>query len=157
MQKSTAALISIASVAAAALVGGSYGPQQPRAAAWYASLRKPSYTPPGTAIGITWGVLETLLCVTGYRLLTAERGPARTTAIGGWTATLAGLAGFPATFFGQRKLGPSTAVSAGMLASAATTVATACQTDPVAAVAMSPLVLWTAFATLLSEELWRKN
>jgi tryptophan-rich sensory protein len=39
-------------------------------------------------------------------------------------------------------------------ATAATTVA-AERVDRPAAAAMAPLVVWTAFATLLSEELWR--
>jgi tryptophan-rich sensory protein len=157
MQKATAALVSLASVAAAAAIGASYGPQRPREAVWYAALRKPSFTPPGAAIGIAWGVLETLLCVTGYRLLTAPRGNARTAALAGWSATLAGLAGFPAVQFGAKKLGSSTAVAGAMLASSAATAATAAQADKVSAFAMTPLVLWTAFATLLSEELWRRN
>lgn len=157
MNRSAAALVSIASVATAAVVGSRFGPQQPPEAIWYGSLRKPRYTPPGSAIGIVWGVLETLLCVTGYRLLTTPSSAARSTALAGWTATLGGLAGFPAIFFGGKKLGASTAVAGGMVASTAATVATAARADPVAAVAMTPLVLWTAFATLLSEELWRNN
>jgi tryptophan-rich sensory protein len=46
MNKTTAALISIASVASAAAVGASFGPQRPREAVWYSALRKPAYTPP---------------------------------------------------------------------------------------------------------------
>jgi benzodiazapine receptor len=157
MNRTTAALTSLAAVAAAATVGGSYGPQRPREAVWYASLRKPSFTPPGSAIGITWGVLETLLCITGYRLLTRPRSPARTVALSFWTVTLGGLAGFPAVFFGRKRLDASTAVATAMFASTATTAVSASRVDSASAAAMTPLVLWTAFAVLLSEEVWRRN
>src|SRR5579875_648557 len=99
MKQSTAATLAIGSVAVAALIGGSFGPQDPRAAVWYSSLRKPSYTPPGPVIGGVWGVLEVLLCLTGYRLLTRSPSKARNLAVSCWAGNLAGLAGFPATFF----------------------------------------------------------
>jgi tryptophan-rich sensory protein len=157
MDKTTAALVSVASVASAAVVGANFGPQRPREAAWYGALRKPSYTPSGSTIGIAWGVLETLLAVTGYRLLTKPNGTARSVALASWAATLAGLAGYPATFFGGKKLGASAAVATAMCASTAATAVTASRVDEVAAVSMTPLVLWTGFAVLLSEELWRRN
>jgi tryptophan-rich sensory protein len=156
-QSIEALAISIGAVAAAAVIGASFGPQQPRAGLWYASLRKPRFTPPGPAIGATWGVLETLLCVTGYRLLSARASPPRSVALSGWAITLAGLAGFPAMFFGRRRLGPSTGVAAGMFAAASATAIAAARVDTVAAAAMLPLTAWTGFAVLLSEELWRRN
>jgi translocator protein len=157
MNRLPAAIVSIASVALAAVVGAQYGPQHPREAIWYASLRKPSFTPPGTAIGIAWGVLETLLCITGYRLLRGQPGNIRTIALGCWSLTLGGLAGFPAVFFGRKKIGESTAVAAAMFASTSATAVTAARVDPISAVAMAPLALWTTFAVLLSEEIWRRN
>lgn len=157
MNRSTAAIVSVASVATAALVGAKYGPQRPREAVWYATLRKPSYTPPGAAIGITWGVLETLLCVTGYRLMTRPASTGRVIAVTSWVATLAGLAGYPFMFFGRKKLAASTAVAGAMFASTAATAVSASRIDPVSTAAMTPLTLWTAFAVLLSEEVWRRN
>jgi benzodiazapine receptor len=157
MKQSTALSLAIGAVATAAVIGGQFGPQHPRAGAWYAALRKPPYTPPGPAIGAVWGVLEILLCVTGYRLLTSQTSPLRTTALACWSADLAGLAGFPAVFFGGRTLGPSTGVATALFASSAATAATAAHVDPVAAAASTPLVLWTGFASFLSEELWRRN
>jgi translocator protein len=157
MDKTTAALVSVASVAGAALIGAQFGPQRPREAVWYEALRKPSYTPSGSTIGIAWGLLETLLAVTGYRLLTRPNSTARGTALASWGATLAGLAGYPALFFGGKKLGPSAATAAAMCASSTAAAAAASKVDEVAAVSMAPLALWTMFATLLSEEIWRRN
>jgi translocator protein len=157
MNKIAAASLSTGAVVAANLVGQRFGPQHPRTALWYASLRKPSYTPPGPVIGVAWTVLDALLCVAGYRLLTARPGPMRTAAVAAWGLDVLGLAGFPWVFFGRKKLGASTAVSGGMLASAAAAVSTAACVDPIAAAAEVPLVAWLGFATLLSEEIWRRN
>lgn len=157
MKASTAALLAIGSVAGAAFVGAQYGPQNPGTGVWYARLRKPSFTPSGKLIGGVWSVLDILLCVTGYRLLRADRSPARSVALAGWIGDLAGLAGFQPVFFGARRLGGGTAVSGGLFASATATAAASTYADPVAAVAATPLVVWTAFATLLSAELWRRN
>ncbi|MBS0644077.1 MAG: TspO/MBR family protein [Acetobacteraceae bacterium] len=157
MKPGTAAVVAIGSVAAAALIGSQYGPQNPATGVWYARLRKPSFTPSGKVIGAVWSVLDILLCITGYRLMRAAPSPARSVALAGWIGDIAGLAGFQPVFFGGRRLGAGTAVSSGLLASAATTAAASAYSDKGAAAAATPLVLWTAFATVLSEELWRRN
>ena len=157
MKSPAAMAISIGSVTAAALVGGRFGPQTPGRAVWYGRLRKPSYTPPGVAICVAWTLLDLLLCVSGYRLLVQRPSLARDGAICCWAMTLAGLAGFPAVFFARKRLDEGTAVAAGMLAAAVCGTLAASRVDRPAAAANVPLVLWTAFATLLSEELWRRN
>jgi translocator protein len=157
MKASTAAFLAIGGVATAALIGGSYGPQDLSTGRWYARLRKPQYTPPGPVFGVVWSVLDVLLCVTGYRLLRSRPGVARTAALTSWAGNVAGLAGFPIIFFGKKKLGAGAAVTSAMFASASATVATSVHADPVAALAGTPLLLWTAFATLLGEEVWRRN
>jgi tryptophan-rich sensory protein len=155
MQQRTAAFLSIGSVAAAGLIGSRFGPQDPKAAAWYASLRKPSFTPPGPAIGVAWGFLEILLCVTGFRLLRDPPNRARSVALASWGATLLGLAGYPAVFFGRKRLGESAVVATAMFAATAATAAAAEPIDKPAAASMAPLILWTGFAVVLSEELMR--
>jgi translocator protein len=157
MRASTAALLAIGVVATAAVIGGSYGPQNPRTGLWYAKLRKPPFTPPGPVFAVAWSILEILLCVTGYRLLRSRPGTARTVALTSWPGNVAGLAGFPVVFFGRKMLGPSASVTSAMFASASATAASSVYADPVAALAGTPLVAWTAFATLLSEEIWRRN
>ena len=157
MRAFTCAWIAGLSVGAAALAGGANGPQRPRAALWYLRLRKPGYTPPGPAVGATWGVLEVLLAASGYRLLRAPTSRARTTALTGWALTLAGLAGFPWLFFRERRLGASTVAAGAMLGAAATSAVAARRVDGPAAGLATPVVAWLAFATALSEELLRRN
>lgn len=157
MDKRSAAAVAVGGVLVAAVLGARNGPQQPRAALWYARLDKPRFTPPGPVIGAAWGALELLLAGSGYRLLQARGTEARTAAIGSWALTLVGLAGYPWLFFRRKQLGESTVASASMLAAALGTVAAACEVDRQAALMTVPLTLWLSFATLLSEELWRRN
>ena len=157
MRKPAASCLAVGAVVAATLAGRQHGPQHPRTALWYASLRKPSYTPPGPVIGAAWTILDGLLCIAGYRLLTARPSAMRNAALATWGLNIAGIAGYPWVFFGRKQLGASTAVAAGMLGSAAAAVGTAGFVEPVAAAAEAPLVAWLSFATLLSEEIWRRN
>ena len=150
-------VLSFSAVASAALVGGYFGPQEPGAAAWYLSLRKPLLTPPGPAIGGIWLTLYTLLGFAGARLLRAPDLARRNAALSGWGATIAGIALFPYMFFGRKKLGGSAIVSAGMLAAATTAAATSAKVDRTASLCFAPVAIWVALATVLSEELWRRN
>ena len=157
MDKHLAAAAAIGGVAVAGIIGAQNGPQRPLTALWYARLHKPGYTPPGPAIGAAWSVLELLLAASGYRLLRAPRSGARNAAVGSWALTLAGLAGYPWLFFRRKQLGASAVASGSMLAAAVGTAAAARTVDPKAAALTAPLTLWLLFATVLSEELWRRN
>lgn len=151
------ATVAAGTVLGATLAGSRFSPRQPRTAAWYARLRKPGYTPAAPAYPVAWSVLDGFLAFAGYRLLARRHARNAPLAIGAWLATVAGLTGFPAAFFGARSTEAGAAASAGMCAAAATTALAARRLDTPAAIAMTPLVAWTAFATLLSEEIWRRN
>ncbi len=157
MDKRLAALVAVGGVGVAGILGARNGPQRPMTALWYARLHKPDFTPPGPAIGAAWSVLELLLAASGYRLLRAPRSGARGVAVGTWALTLLGLAGYPFLFFRRKRLGASAVASGTMLAAAIGTAAASRTVDPKAAALTAPLTLWLAFATVLSEELWRRN
>ena len=67
------------------------------------------------------------------------------------------IGGWSELFFGRRKLGTSTATAAAMLTGGAIYVGTAAKVDRVAAATGVPYVAWLSFATLLAEEIWRRN
>ena len=157
MNRTMASLLSAGAVALAAWAGNRAGPQHPREAIWYASLKKPSFTPPGAVIGPAWMTLDVLLAFSGARLMTRPASGARAAALLFWFLNLAGVAGYPWIFFREKKLGASAVVVAGMLASARAAVVTAGKVDRTAAIVGMPLIGWLAFAGLLSEELWRRN
>ena len=157
MNKLEATFIAGSAVIAANAAGARSNPQQPRNAIWYASLRKPEHTPSGPTVGAVWTTLDVLLTISGTRLLRSPPHPARTTALGCWALTVAGIAGYPWVFFERKRLDASAVTSAAMLASASAYVAAAARVDRPAAVLGVPLVAWLGLATLLSEELWRRN
>jgi 2-polyprenyl-6-methoxyphenol hydroxylase-like FAD-dependent oxidoreductase/tryptophan-rich sensory protein len=132
-------------------------PSHPGIRRWYRSLDKPGYTPPDTAFGAVWPVLETGLAVGGYRLLRKPPGAARNAAVGLWLLNTAMVGGWTQLFFRKRRLGASAAASRAMVATSAAYVATAAKVDRPAAAAAVPFVAWLGFATLLAERIWRDN
>ena len=159
MRPTTAAALAGSAVLAAQTSGARYSPtpSHPRTAAWYAALRKPSFTPPGIVFGLAWTGLDALLGYAGYRLLTAPPSPRRTAALCAWTSNLAGIAGFSWVLFGRKRLDEALEVTAGMVATAAATTVTAAAVDRRAGYACLPLLGWVIFAAVLQEEVWRRN
>ena len=159
MRMVSAAVLAGTAVIAAQLSGRRYSPtpDHPRTAAWYAALRKPSYTPPGSVFAVAWTGLDALLGYSGYRLLTARPSPRRTLALGAWALNLLGVAGLSWVLFGRKRLDEALGVTAGMVATAAAAAATASAVDRRAAAADLPLLGWVLFASVLQEEVWRRN
>lgn len=159
MKPTTAALAATTAVLTAAIAGSRFGPTpgRPATAAWYARLRKPPFTPPGPAFGAAWTVLDGLLCYSGARLLTRPPSPRRHAALGLWGLNVLGVGGFSYVLFGRKKLGAALGVTTAMVATSAAFVATAQKTDQKAAAAGLPLAVWTLFAAVLQEEVWRRN
>ena len=154
-----AAGLAVGTVVAALLAGkrANPGPDHPRTQRWYKRLEKPGFTPPTPAYPVAWTAIEASLAYGGYRLLRAEPSPERSKALALWTLNQVGIGGWSEVFFGYRAPGWGTLASAGLGISAVTYVAVATQTDKVAAGLGLPLVAWVTFATLLSEEIWRRN
>jgi tryptophan-rich sensory protein len=154
-----AAGLAIGAVTAALLLGGraSPSPNHPRTKRWYARLRKPAFTPPTPVFALAWPALQAAQAYSGYKLLRAPTSPERTTAIAFWGASQVGIAGWSELFFGQKAPGWATVGSAVLGASAVGHVVAARNVDRHAAIAGIPLVAWVGFATLLTEEIWRRN
>ena len=159
MDRMLALVTASTGVIAAQVIGGLRGPTpgHPRTAAWYAALRKPSFTPPGPVFGIAWTVLDGLLGFAGYRLLLAKPSNARSTALGFWGLNLLGVSGFSWVLFGRKRLDEATAVSLAMIGTSAAAASAASGVDKPAAWAITPLIGWVIFASVLQEEVWRRN
>lgn len=132
-------------------------PAHPRIRRWYRLLDKPGFTPPGPAFGAGWGMIESVLAYGGYRLLRRPSSPSRDAAVGLWLLNNLLIAGWSGLFFGRRALGPSALTAGGMIAVAGGYAAVASRTDKIAAATALPLIGWLGFATLLAEEVWRRN
>lgn len=156
----------IAALAAVTLVMGASAivamrnapvPLHPRIRRWYKRLDKPDFTPPDPVFGAVWPVLESGLAFGGYRLLRQPPSAPRNAAMGLWLVTTAMVGGWTQIFFGEEKLAASAVASGVMLATGVGYVAAAAKVDRPAAAAAVPLVAWLGFATILAEQVWRRN
>ena len=159
MNRTLSAALAISTVGAAQISGRRWSPtpDHPRTARWYASLRKPAFTPPGPAFAVAWTGLDALLAYAGYRLLSAPSSPSRVAALSVWAVNVSGVAGFSYVLFGRKRLGEAMGVTLGMATTAIGAVAASALVDRKAAWAGLPLAGWTLFAALLQEEVWRRN
>ena len=154
-----AAGLALGAVTASVLIGrrSSPTPDHPKTRRWYKRLDKPGFTPPPGVYAVAWTGIQASLAYGGYKLLRAEPSPARTTALALWAGNQVGIGGWSEVFFGNRAPGWGTIASAALGANAVGYVASAGSVDKPAARAGVPLVVWVGFATLLSEEIWRRN
>ncbi|MBE7219784.1 MAG: tryptophan-rich sensory protein [Caulobacteraceae bacterium] len=154
-----AGAVAVGTVVGAALIGGrsSPTPDHPRTRRWYKGLEKPGFTPPAPAYGAAWTGIQAALAYGGYRLLRRPSSADRTRALTLWGVNQAAIAGWSAIFFGQRAPGAGTLAAGAMVVTAGAYVLAAAEEDGKAAAAGVPLVAWVAFATLLAEEVWRRN
>ena len=155
--------------AAAAAVAAAFGavgwsgerfspaPTHPRIRAWYRRLDKPGFTPPGPVFGLGWTLIELAFNYGGFRLLRRPATTGRNLAVGLWALNTALIAGWSPLFFGRRATGSSALAAGGMIATAATYGLAARRVDRRAAATAVPLIVWLGFATLLAEEVWRRN
>lgn len=159
MKKLYAALTAAGAIVVAQETGRRYSPtpDHKKTRRWYESLEKPSYTPPGPVFGVIWCLLDGLIGYAGYRLMTAPPSRARRIALWAWWMSVAGVAGFPYVAFGKRCPGGALAISAGLIGTSGLAIGTASRVDKRAAMAGLPLFAWLLYATLLQEEIWRRN
>ncbi|WP_237479016.1 TspO/MBR family protein [Lichenibacterium dinghuense] len=154
-----AGAVALGTVVGASLVGGrsSPTPDHPRTRRWYKDLEKPGFTPPAAVYGVAWTAIQAGLAVGGYRLLRRAPSRQRTIALSLWGVNQAAIAGWSEVFFGHRAPGAGTLAAGAMIGTAAGYVAAAAREDDAAAALGVPLVAWVSFATLLAEEIWRRN
>ena len=145
-------------VLASALVSARYSPSpvHGRIRRDYERLEKPPFNPPDPAFAI-WGPLYALLTLSGLRIWTAPRGPARERALAHWFGIQVLDAVWLWLGFGRRRLGAATVEAGATVANAVAYVDAARKVDPPAAWMAVPYAAWIGFAALLSEELWRRN
>lgn len=122
--------------------------------AWFASLAKPSFNPPGWLFGPVWTVLYVLIAVSGWRVWQRDRSgwPMKL-----WWAQLALNFLWTPVFFGAHQIGLALVVILLMLAAILAFIATAWRGDSVAALLFVPYAAWVAFASLLNGSIWMLN
>lgn len=155
----TAGLVAAGTVVGAVAIGSrtSPTPDHPRTRRWYKKLEQPSFNPPPPVYAAAWTGIQAGLAYGGYRLLRRPASSQRTLALTLWGINQVAIAGWSEIFFGQRAPGAGALAAGAMIGTSAGYVAAAAREDDVAAATGVPLVAWVAFATLLAEEVWRRN
>jgi tryptophan-rich sensory protein len=125
--------------------------------AWYASLEKPSWTPPGAVFGPVWGVLYVLMGLCAWLVWRRARFRGAPLALGLFGVQLALNALWSYLFFGLHR--PDLAlldIAALWLAILAVTLLF-WRRHRGAGALMLPYLAWTGFAWCLNLAIWRLN
>lgn len=143
----------------AAAVAGSLATEPD--SAWYRTLDKPSWQPPGVAFPIVWTALYADIAATSTGVLTElERRGEEAQATGYRRALTTNLAlnGFWSWLFFRWHHLPAATVGAGVLAANSIALARrAGRVEPRYGRFLAPYAAWTCFATVLSGVLWWRN
>jgi benzodiazapine receptor len=122
--------------------------------AWYAQMRKPSWTPPNWAFGPVWTVLYIMIAIAGW-LVWREAGPGP--AIFLWSAQLVlnGLWSF--LFFGRRRMDLAFVDVVLLWLSVAGFAVAAIPVAETASLLFLPYLVWVTIAGALNLSVWRLN
>jgi tryptophan-rich sensory protein len=121
------------------------------------NLRKPPFQPPRRAFGPLWTALYGLVATAGFRLFRAKKSRKRTLALALWGAQLATNAAWSALFFGKHRGKAAVADVAVLEGLAVGSILAAFEVDAPAATMLAPAAAWVVFASLLNEEVLRRN
>ena len=147
-------------VAAAALAVGSAvvgGLATDPDSRWFARLSKPSSYPPPQAFGIVWGALYTGIAWAGGEVLVKADAQQRHDFARAYAANLVLNTAWTPIFFRAHRPWLATLESAALTASTVDLVRRADRVSRPAAAALVPYAAWTAFATVLSGAIARRN
>jgi tryptophan-rich sensory protein len=122
---------------------------------WYATLTKPSWTPPGWVFGPVWSLLYLAMGVSAWlvwRTREDVRGPLMLFAL-----QLAVNASWSGLFFGLRSPGAAFAEILLLWLAILATLAVFWRRSLLAGLLLLPYLLWVSFAAALNFSIWRLN
>jgi tryptophan-rich sensory protein len=128
---------------------------------WYQQLDKPAFQPPGAVFPVVWTALYTDIAVTAAAA--SDRLQERADTAGAralhraLAVNLVLNASWSWVFFRFHRLGPAVVVAGALAASSADLRRRVGQADRRAGTTLAPYAAWTAFATVLSAAIWRRN
>lgn len=139
----------LAIVGAAAASGAIFMP-----GSWYASLRKPAWTPPDWLFGPAWTVLYIMIAVAGWLVWSAE---GFGIALAVWGGNIILNAVWSWLMFGRHRIDLAFLDAMAMLITIIAFVAAAKASSSTAALLFIPYLAWVVFAAALNYEIWRRN
>ena len=122
--------------------------------AWYASLVKPSFSPPNWIFAPVWTTLYVMIAIAGWRVWRQGRGR---TAMWLWWVQLALNFAWSPIFFSAHRIDIALGVIVLLLIAIVSFVTTAWPRDKIASLLFVPYAIWVAFASLLNGALWLLN
>lgn len=149
-------LVALAPVFISAALGSAV--TAPAIKTWYATLSKPSFTPPNWLFGPAWTTLYILMAYAFWRILVLP-----TAAVGRGPAILAFVvqlvlnALWSFAFFGAKSPVAGLVVVLALWLAIAVTIARFRPLDSVAAWCLAPYLAWVTFASALNFAIWLKN
>lgn len=153
------ALIAFVGVAVAAgALGALFSPAySTRSAAWYASLAKPSWTPPDAWFGPLWTALYVAMGIAAWLVWGERYHRARLSAMFAFGVQLLLNALWAPLFFGTRNVGLGLLVNIALWSSVVWTVREFSTVRTPAAALMLPYLAWVSFAVALNASIWQHN
>jgi translocator protein len=139
---------------AAAVVGGLATDPDSR---WFRGLAKPSWYPPPQTFGVVWTALYAGTAWAAGEVLERSGPAGRRAFTRAYAVNLLLNGGWPPLFFRAHRLWWSAAESAVLTASTVDLVRRAARVSGPAAAVLSPYAAWSAFATVLSAAIARRN
>lgn len=121
---------------------------------WYATLARPSWTPPGWVFGPLWTLLFPLMAVAGW---TVWREGRSRVAVLLFLLQLAFNAAWPWLFFGLHRLDWAFFDAAALWVTLVATMVAFYRVRRRAALLLVPYLAWVTFAAPLSFAVWRLN
>ena len=141
----------IASFSAAAL-GAFFMP-----GAWYDSLNKPSWNPPGWVFGPVWSALYTMMAVAAWMVWHQGGYQHQRKPLTWFVIQLALNAAWSPLFFGAHRPDMAFAEILLLWTAIAGTIRAFYPVNRMAAVLLIPYLAWVTFASILNFTLWRLN
>ena len=149
MSKYLTLLPFIGLVIAAAMSGALFMP-----GAWYASLNKPTWTPPDWLFPVAWTVLYLMIAVAGW-LAWKAGGIGAAVIIWGVGLVLNALWSY--MMFGRHDIALALVEVVALWLATAAFIWAAWDLEPMAAYIFLPYLVWVTFAAALNYEVWRLN
>jgi translocator protein len=122
---------------------------------WYPGIAKPLFAPPPWMFAPMWMALDVLGAVAAWRVWVARGAPARRPALVIFAIQLILSMAWPMTMFMLRIPAVATIEIAVLWLAVLATTAAFFEVSRIAALLMTPMLLWTTFASVLSIEIWR--
>jgi len=136
----------------AAAIGSQFMP-----GAWYASLAKPSWNPPGWVFGPVWTVLYLLMAIAAWLVWRAAGLTGARLALACYLLQLVLNAAWSWLFFGRQSISGALADIIALWALILLTMVLFRRHSATAAALLVPYLLWVSFATALNFALFRLN